>query len=217
MTIDPERLAARRKSASSPLRAEKAADVAAAARLLSDAFADDPVADYFLRADGGRETARRRFFGLIAKVGAEVGAVWLVRDGETALAASIWAPPPGIVTTSIVEEIAMAPVFLSVSGLKRLPRLLRLREAMDARHPKAPHWYLFFLGVSPAAQGQGLGAALLGANLATVDSEAGAAYLENSNPRNRGLYERAGFEEVSAFRPERTGPLLNGMWRHPRR
>ena len=34
-------------------------------------------------------------------------------------------------------------------------------EQMDAAHPKEPHWYLPWLGVDAALQGNGLGAALL--------------------------------------------------------
>jgi len=42
----------------------------------------------------------------------------------------------------------------------------------EARHPHDPsHWYLFILGTEPAAQGRGLGSALLARVLARVDAE----------------------------------------------
>jgi GNAT superfamily N-acetyltransferase len=42
---------------------------------------------------------------------------------------------------------------------------------MEQRHPHDPsHWYLFILGTEQAAQGQGLGSALLAHMLARVDA-----------------------------------------------
>ena len=80
-------------------------------------------------------------------------------------------------------------------------------ERMEKRHPQdRSHWYLFILGTEPAAQGQGLGSALLAQMLARVDADGMPAYLESSSERNLALYGRHGFEVtgevVDPGRPE---------------
>ena len=47
-----------------------------------------------------------------------------------------------------------------------------------------------------------------------TDATGAAVYLESTNPRNVGFYQRLGFDIVSEFHPE-GGPLLTGMWREP--
>ena len=65
----------------------------------------------------------------------------------------------------------------------------------DTYHPDdAPCWYLPFIGVDAARQGQGLGSALMKHALDRCDEEGIQAYLESSNPANMSLYERHGFQ-----------------------
>jgi ribosomal protein S18 acetylase RimI-like enzyme len=65
---------------------------------------------------------------------------------------------------------------------------------MGRYHPREPHWYLPLIGVDPACQGRGCGAALMRHALSRCDRDGAPAYLESTNPRNRPLYERHGFE-----------------------
>jgi ribosomal protein S18 acetylase RimI-like enzyme len=86
---------------------------------------------------------------------------------------------------------------------------------MEARHPHdPPHWYLFILGTEPAAQGRGLGSALLAQVLAGVDAEGGSAYLESSSEPNLALYGRHGFEVTSEVVIP-GGPRIWPMWPQP--
>ena len=59
-----------------------------------------------------------------------------------------------------------------------------------------PCWYLPFMGVDPAYQGQGIGSALVAVVLAKADRDGEPAYLEASSPENRRLYERHGFQTI---------------------
>jgi GNAT superfamily N-acetyltransferase len=88
-------------------------------------------------------------------------------------------------------------------------------EAMIRHHPHEPHWYLPFIGVEPGHQGNGLGAALLRAQLAACDDAQLPAYLESTNPRNRPLYERHGFEAVAEIKVGDCPPIVP-MLRRPR-
>jgi ribosomal protein S18 acetylase RimI-like enzyme len=111
--------------------------------------------------------------------------------------------------------MTLLPMFLRLCGLARLPRGSAMGNAMEKHHPHERHFYLAFIGVAPRLQGLGLGGAMLEANLKRVDAAHGAAYLENSNPKNTRLYERAGFVARKNIAPPGAPPLI-GMWRKPR-
>ena len=103
--------------------------------------------------------------------------------------AALWlapgAEPDGERLASLFEEHAPADV---------VPDLMRVFEQMGQFHPHEPHWYLPLIGVDPACQGQGHGAALMRHALERSDRDGVPAYLESSNPRNISLYLRHGFE-----------------------
>ncbi|HET9583943.1 MAG TPA: GNAT family N-acetyltransferase, partial [Bradyrhizobium sp.] len=93
--------------------------------------------------------------------------------------------------------------------------IARVIEEMARYHPEEPHWYLPFIGVDPARQGNGLGAALLRSILAECDKMRLPAYLESTNPRNRPLYERHGFKEIGEIRAGDCPPVVP-MLRQPK-
>lgn len=211
--VTPEQLAERKRAAASPRRAT-IADLAPVSRTLARAFATDPVVDWFVRDDGQRDRAMKTWFDFaVTKLGLPGGETWMSEDASTV---ALWIPPPqDAMQLSFVDEITAIPTFLSVVSFARLGRMQRLRAAFDAHHPKAPHWYLFFLAVDPGCQGQGLGSAILKATLEKVDAQKQAAYLEASSEKNVTLYLRHGFEVTTAFKPEPAGPTLWPMWRKP--
>ena len=86
---------------------------------------------------------------------------------------------------------------------------------MGDYHPDEEHWYLPVIGVDPAHQGQGIGAALMKHALATIDAQGLPACLESSNPRNISLYERHGFEAADAIQ-RGSSPVVTPMYRAAR-
>jgi ribosomal protein S18 acetylase RimI-like enzyme len=88
-------------------------------------------------------------------------------------------------------------------------------EAMAKYHPQEPHWYLPLIGVDPAHQGKGYGAALLAPALAECDRSSTLAYLESTNPRNVSLYRRHGFEVLGTIQVG-SSPPMTPMLRRPR-
>jgi GNAT superfamily N-acetyltransferase len=87
----------------------------------------------------------------------------------------------------------------------------------EACHPTGQeHLYLVFLGVLPAAQGRGLGSALLRALLARADADGLPVHLESSSPRNLPLYEQNGFHVTGGPIALPDGPSVWPMWRGAR-
>jgi GNAT superfamily N-acetyltransferase len=128
-------------------------------------------------------------------------------------ACAMWLPPGGRTGPSgFVEHLRLLPFYLRVFGFARLGRCASIVAAMDKNHPTERHFYLAFMAVSPRYQGTGLGSAILGTTLKRVDDAGAAAYLENSNPKNARLYERAGFVAQDNISPNGAPPLV-AMWR----
>lgn len=101
----------------------------------------------------------------------------------------------------------MAPEYAAALG-PHLWRGLRAEQVAQRYHPHYDHWYLYVIGASPAAQGRGVGRALLEHGLARADSAGDAAYLEATTPRSAALYRRLGFVDLGN-QPSGT----TGMWR----
>jgi ribosomal protein S18 acetylase RimI-like enzyme len=204
---------AMRREAEAPSIADED-DLDAVAADLADAFTDDVAFDWFLRDDDKRIDARLRFFRLIVRMGAASGG--RIERPAGGGAAAIWMPFEALGPLPLRDELRAFPVLLNATGLARFSRLLALRADMDKHHPmERPHAYLWFLGVTHAAQGHGVGSRLLKVATDRLDADARPAYLETQTERNLALYRRHGFEVISEHRPRPDGPMLWSMWREP--
>lgn len=207
-------LEALRRDADSPTTAARS-QIFETAGDLAAAFVDDPLFNWFMRADDRRHTARERFFRVVLKeIAFPDGRIQRPASGG---AAAVWIPSDKLGGQPLHRELRGLPMLLNATGLSRFGRLVALRKAMDASHPMAtPHEYLWFLGVRPEAQGHGVGSRLLQAETARLDAQERAAFLETATPRNVPLYQRHGFEVMTEYRPAPDAPLVWAMWREPR-
>src|SRR5262249_61319220 len=105
--------------------------------------------------------------------------------------------------------------FAAICGWSRLLYTQRATRSVLDRHPRTPHYYLFLLGVDPAAQGRGIGRALVAPILERCDRDGVAAYLETSAERNLALYRSLGFD-VTGEIDLRRGPKVWLMLRAAR-
>lgn len=183
---------------------------------LADAFAADPVFNWLTRTDARRDAARLAFFRhLLRELIFGVGEVLRPSTGG---AAAVWMPSEVLGPNPLVRELRILPVLIGLTGWSRFLRMVQLREAMDRHHPMdRPHAYLWFLGVTPEAQGHGVGSRLLKAKTDLLDAARRPAFLETATLRNVELYRRHGFEVVAEYRPSPSGPMNWAMWRNPRR
>lgn len=104
-------------------------------------------------------------------------------------AVALWFPPG-----AEPDGVAIVEVLTETVASIRHEDTLAVLGQMDEAHPRFPHWYLPWLGVDPALQGEGLGGELLQHCLRIVDKDHLPAYLETPNPRTIPFYERYGFE-----------------------
>lgn len=175
---------------------------------LTAAFEADPIWGWAFPERGGLE-AWWRFFVASAL---RYPWVWIADDYA---AASVWIPPDGVELTE-QEEASIEPMLADLLGA-RAAGVLELLERFDASHPAdPPHYYLSLLGSHPSRRGEGIGMALLSDNLARIDAEGAAAYLESSNAANDPRYERHGFARVGKFTRPDERVTVSTMWREPR-
>jgi ribosomal protein S18 acetylase RimI-like enzyme len=189
---------------------ERSAQVAA---VLGEAFADDPLLGWLLADVDASERAESGFAWWRFMVGHAPRGTELHVTGDGS-AAACWHPPGG----GTLPAGAAADFRAMVAELtgERAPLVLESLARIARCAPAESHWHLAAVGVLPERQGRGIGVRLLGAMLRRCDRLAVPAYLESSNPRNLGFYERLGFRttgEVSTL-DERVPLTL--MWRDPR-
>jgi GNAT superfamily N-acetyltransferase len=164
-----------------------------AAGVLARAFRDNPGFVALLKGDSPE--GRLRFLGpcMVGFVESilRYGAGEVVKDGDRIVAVSLsFAPdrfPPPFWAT-VVQ--ARGPIR---AGLARTLRFVRIDHEMRKRHPPYRHWYLWFLGVEPERQGQGLGSKLLRSLSAKAEANGVACYLETDTPTNLKIYGQHGY------------------------
>lgn len=181
-------------------------DIDWATELLTEAFLNEPPAthlfqgarrrshtDYFMRCS----CAYALLFGECYTTPAREGvALWLL---------------PGMTTMTLGRMykagMLTAPFRLGFSAFTRFMDFAGHTEKLHKLSAPMPHYYLFALGVSPSAQGKGIGGQLVKGMLARIDEERMPTYLETQKEKNVELYRRFGFEVAAqgAF------PKLEGL------
>lgn len=189
----------------------KISEIAIMADILADAFRQDPIMNWVIPAphlypDFFRLIIDQIFLprGIVHLEQSERGAgLWLPPDGKFDI-------PPGLGIVTL-----MARLFLS-NGPGPLMRISKQAKLFERHHPNEPHYHLLFVGCRQAAQGQGVGSALLKQGTRICDKHRMPAYLESSNELNVPLYQRHGFEIIAEEHLPGDGPKAWFMWREAR-
>jgi len=133
----------------------------------------------------------------------ECGVLWKIHgcDGGAA-----WLSPGVTGRFDEIEQSARAAInLLTDDGGARYAAFW---DWLGAHLPREPCWFLDLVAVAPAAQGQGLGRALVthGLNLARADGC--PAFLETSTPRNVPFYQSLGFQIADKQQAPDGGPVI---------
>lgn len=186
------------------------------AEVLSDAFVNEDGLNYWLRQGRRKDGARRRFFDAgVRDVIHRHRQLWLAEAGGSPLGAAIWLRPGDkAFDFTPLQELVLTPLLFAVAGIEGMKKGMELGRRLAEYHPREPHAHLVFLGVSPAAQGRGVGSAILKHTLAPLDRDGVLGYLEATSERNVALYQRHGFVVSGEFRLP--GLHMRAMTRPPR-
>lgn len=191
-----------------------AKDALIIAKTLADAFISDPIFDWFMRNDAKRDYARFKMFKAIVELlGFDECQIEVIDHGK---GVAVWVPFPGELNPTLSKEIRALPALFGASGLARLHRMVKMRATIKRYKEQSPHAYLWFLAVSPEAQGKGLGGKLLDACLEKIDEQGIVAALETATKSNVAFYQSRGFELAHEFQIDETAPKVWTMRRAAR-
>ncbi|MGA5464158.1 GNAT family N-acetyltransferase [Mycobacterium sp. NPDC050041] len=178
---------------------------------LCKAFFDDRIYRWLVPDDAQRRRSASVFYSSFVNACWPHGGVYAAGGGS---GAALWLPPGEQLVTEEDAERFGRELVESAGDEASAARMTQLFAVLDDNHPTDDCWYLAFMGVEPAGQGQGIGTALLAAVLSQADRDHMPAYLEASCPENRRIYERHGFELVRELTVA-DSPALYAMWRRP--
>ena len=178
---------------SSDLNAVKTAhpeDIQHLAKVLTNAFAGDPVLRWILPTSTDYERSAEPFFNLILRQGLETG-VGLTNQAK--IGVSLWEQPGQ--HHSLLSQLVS---FLQMASILRghLNRALKLQSFMHSYRPQKPHWYLTYIATAPNHQGTGIGRNLLQPMIDKARSDKKPIYLECSAQNNLSFYRAHQFRLV---------------------
>lgn len=174
--------------------------------IIAEAFADDPVINWTCNHPPSLDL----FFQITLPVLIPHQLTYLDSQGRGGAA---WLGPNQKLKWPV--KLSSVVSMLKVGGLTGLYRMLLSGAKTEKYHPKAPHYYLFAIGVTPGNKGQGIGTALISHMLKQCDDEGVPAYLENSKEENLPFYEGHGFKVQRQIQFAASAPPLWLMWREP--
>ncbi|MFJ9337848.1 GNAT family N-acetyltransferase [Streptomyces sp. NPDC101733] len=195
------------------IRQADQSDRDAVARLLDEAFREDPVSSWVFPDPAHRAAVHGRFLGVFVDVALAEGRIDYAADGS---AAALWLRIPAAdpLAPHVEDEVPAKMRAVADPDNERCELVGRLT---GEAHPVAEeHEYLLMIAVAPGRQGEGLGTELIRPVLESCDREGVPAYLEASSERSKELYERLGWEFTGRAVRLPDGPLMWPMWRKPR-
>ena len=172
-------------------------DVEQAARVISQAFVDDPLCAFMLPLRRTRIKTLYKFFRALGEVSIENNRSYGVGDPLQGVA--YWKlPNQESMSISIKSLSIFIPLLFSFYpiGYFRAKAVLNQQEAMHKKYADEPHFYLDNIGVLPSARGQGLSSKLIRPFLEMADSQKVIVYTDTVTRSNVALYEHFGFQCV---------------------
>ena len=195
------------------------ADTSRAVRSLAAALIGDPFYRTVTVACGDDEAARlamlEAYFALALAEGEQAGRVDLADAAGNG--AAIWTTdtPAALRQAAYAQREDALRALLGEQGFAHFSAIVENMEHALAPHGLQDAWYLSIAGIAPDAQGQGLGASVLGPGLAAVDAARAACFLETYNERSLPFYGRLGFVVVGRYAEGVTGCDYWLMLRQP--
>jgi ribosomal protein S18 acetylase RimI-like enzyme len=180
---------------------------------MANAFDNDPFINWLVRKDKHRKKGIEELFRAALNVLTlpfnEVVAV------DNCAGAALWMPMENVKTT-VSQQLRLLFPIIRIAGFSGLKRVVTCLDILEKAHPMdKKHLYFFFLGVDPSHQKKGLASAMIKTMLDRCDRDGLGAYLENTNPANRPLYESFGFKAIRELSVGPGSPILLAMYREP--
>jgi GNAT superfamily N-acetyltransferase len=179
--------------------------IGALAPVFGRAFVGERMTQWSLGDRGDVAERLTRCFAYFLEQVIGLGLVWEAGAGT---GAAVWIPPKRFDDWAVHPWSQPRITALTDDDGRRYTRFW---DWVDSHQPREPLWQLDSIAVDPAAQGQGIGAALVAAGLALAQADGIGASLSTGNARNVTIYGRSGFRVVEAADAPDGGPTIYFM------
>lgn len=160
------------------------------ADILVRSFVNNKSVNYIIKQDEKREQRIKHLMEYSFDICNLFGDVF-ISDDRNGCALIVMPDRKKVTIKSLLLDIKMA---LSVIGLSNINKAVSRESAIKKIHPPAPLYYLWFIGVEPSLQGNGIGSKLLNEIIQKGLSENRTICLETSTLKNIPWYEKHGFK-----------------------
>lgn len=158
-------------------------------QVLAYAFEHNPSVNYIVKQDQMRFQRLTSLMDYAFKVCSAYGKVLVSADG--CACALVMLPDKKMFSLRML--LWDLKLIVSVIGVDQLFKILKRESLIKQSHPFMEMYYLWFIGVHPLAQNQGLGTELLEKLIADARSMNRPIFLETSVLKNITWYEKFGF------------------------
>ena len=187
-------------------------DVEAAAAVLAQAFADSPWTRWTVDPEYHIDRIASLQRLVIERAVLPFGELWVASVGTEVVGAAMWIHPDRVPHPAVWSSMSAETAALEGS---RHNASVMAEEMLAFLKPPTRHYYLGAVGVVPARQGRGIGAALLNPVLRRADDESVEVYLETSTDSNVAFYAALGFVVTGEHQIPDGGPHVWAMSRVP--
>ncbi|MBO9619915.1 MAG: GNAT family N-acetyltransferase [Niabella sp.] len=157
--------------------------------ILTRSFEANRSVNYIIPGDRKREARLKALMAYSFDFCKRNGEVFLT-DNEEGCALVVFPEKRKFTVTGVMKDIRL--IFTGI-GLANLAKTMRRESLIKKHHPGGPIYYLWYIGVAPAAQGKGIGTALLSELAQRGTTLNRTICLETSTKKNLPWYEKNGF------------------------
>lgn len=158
-------------------------------KILSRSFEDNMSVNYLIPQD----SKRTQRLGELITYSFEMCRLWgkvVISENRDACALVIF---PDRKRTTFRSLLIMGRLILKSIGFRNLRKALNRENQVYAHHPSTPIYHLWFVGVLPEHQGEGIGSKILDEILRDAAKMGRLVYLETSSHKNIPWYQKHGF------------------------
>lgn len=158
--------------------------------ILSNAFDDNKSVNYIIQQDAKRKQRIRNLMAYSFDICHSFGDVFLSEDKKGCALILL----PDKKKTTLRSVLLDTKLAVSAIGLTNIKKAMEREAAINKIHPDGIIYYLWFIGVDPADQGNGVGSKLLESVIQKGLSQKRIICLETSTIKNLPWYEKHGFK-----------------------
>lgn len=158
--------------------------------ILSESFKDNKSVNY-MAGEGQHQIDRIRYLmDYSFEVCHQFGEVYL-SDDRTAAALVLY---PEEKKTNFSTVLLDVKLILNCIGVSNIGKALKRESSIKKIQPQVPMYYIWFIGVHPDSQGNGIGSQLMGELIKESEKRQRPIYLETSTLANLPWYQKFGFD-----------------------